>query len=133
MMVNSGESSPFIALIQVSEILQFAQMFDIISVPKYCRSRSFCRLDAMVKVRRVYVVTSNPERVPEFQRLLQLYGIEVCHASPFGYRTKSQGPQALLPLAETLGRFLSVPGWGWEYLIYDMCMIFEPFLEMQRL
>ena len=57
----------------------------------------------MVKVRRVYVVTSNPERVPEFQRLLQLYGIEVCHASPFGYRTKRDGPQALLPLAETLG------------------------------
>jgi len=56
----------------------------------------------MVKVRRVYVVTSNPERVPEFQRLLQLYGIEVCHASPFGYRTKRDGPQALLPLAEKL-------------------------------
>eukprot|EP00435_Cladocopium_sp_Y103_P039325 s1523_g10.t1 len=56
----------------------------------------------MVKVRRVYVVTSNPERVPEFQRLLQLYGIEACHASPFGYRTKRDGPQALLPLAEKL-------------------------------
>jgi len=56
----------------------------------------------MVKVRRVYVVTSNSERVPEFQRLLQLYGIEVCHASPFGYRTKRDGPKALLPLAQQL-------------------------------
>ena len=63
----------------------------------------------MVKVRRVYVVTSNPERVPEFQRLLQLYGIEVCHASPFGYRTKRDGAQALLPLAETLGRKMEKP------------------------
>ena len=79
-------------------------MFDITSLALSSGPRltPFSYL-AMVKVRRVYVVTSNPERVPEFQRLLQLYGIEVCHASPFGYRTKRDGPQALLPLAETLG------------------------------
>ena len=48
------------------------------------------------------MVTSNSERVPEFQRLLSLYGIEVQHASPFGYRTKRDGPAALLPLATQL-------------------------------
>ncbi|CAK9041960.1 unnamed protein product [Durusdinium trenchii] len=54
------------------------------------------------RVRVVYVVTSNPERVPEFQRLLKLYGIDVRHAHPFGYRTRRDGPQALLPLATRL-------------------------------
>jgi len=56
----------------------------------------------MVKTRRVFVVTSNPERVPEFQRLLQHYGIEVRHANPYGYPTKRKGPRALLPLVEKL-------------------------------
>ena len=56
----------------------------------------------MVKVRRVYVVTSNPERVPEFQKLMQHYGIEVKQASPYGYRTKKLGPKALLPLVAKL-------------------------------
>jgi len=56
----------------------------------------------MVRTRRVYVVTSNPERVPEFQKLLQHYGIEVLGASPYGYRTKKHGPKALLPLVTKL-------------------------------
>ncbi|CAJ1393544.1 unnamed protein product [Effrenium voratum] len=76
----------------------------------------------MVKSRRVYVVTSNPERVPEFQRLLGLYGIEVRHANPYGYPTRRKGPSALRPLASKLLAEQSELSWT-KSVMYEQVLL----------
>lgn len=56
----------------------------------------------MPKTRRVYVVTSTAEKLPEYSKALGRYGIEVILANPYGFPIRTGGPAALLPLVRRL-------------------------------
>lgn len=70
-------------------------------------------------------MTSNPERVPEFQRLLKLYGIDVRHAHPFGYRDLTHGMCDASASFLLAARVVKVRRRLWEWFMDSLGSVFS--------